>query len=810
MGNKRWITGGAILTGLLFYAALTARSQESSRSPEQRFDQLCAGCHGAGGTGGDRAPALLNNRSLRTRSEAQIEEVIRAGTSGGMPAFALPQGQLKDLAEWLRSLNMSAFETKPAGDVKSGEQMFFGTGQCATCHMVRGRGRANGPDLSDIGRKSTVRELELVLENPTAQMGIHTTAACPNWAFCADETWGVVDVHLRDGKSIRGFARNETNRDIEVQDLNGRIHFLASSDYDHIDREKASYMPPFRGSAEERRDLLAYMSSLGGNVSGPLPTQEAPLPAEAIQAAMHPAPGEWPNYDGAPRGNRYSALDQINRRNVRLLKLDWVYALQSKGLETTPVVSEGVMYVTAPGQVCAIDARSGREIWCYQRSTDAAPGGRGNQAGGNGAPGGRGNQGAGNGAPGGFRQPNRGTTVVGDRVLFATSDAHLVCLNRLTGGVIWDVTMPETSGRYYATATPLVIGDLVVSGVGGGDGPLRGFLAAHKITTGQLAWRFWTIPKPGEPGSETWVGDALPTGGGATWVTGSYEAESDTLYWTVGNPFPATDGDERKGINLYTNCVIALEGKTGKLRWYFQFTPHDLHDWDATEPLVMADAEYKGQIRKLLIQANRNGFFYVLDRSSGKLLFAKPFVDKLNWAGGIGEDGKPMLLPPNFPTKAGVKTCPAVRGATNWYSTSFSPESHLFYVMAVEDCSIYKQAGRGGYEGYRNPQDPGKRYLRAIDIETGRKVWEAPQVGAQEANYTGVLSTAGGIVFYGETGGSFAAADSKTGKLLWNFTANESWKASPMTYIAGGRQFVAIASGGNILSFALPIRGQSE
>ena len=319
------------------------------------------------------------------------------------------------------------------------------------------------------------------------------------------------------------------------------------------------------------------------------------------------------------------------------------------------MVSDGVMYVTAPGQVCALDSRTGREIWCY-----GAAGGRGNSS-----------------------PANRGVALLGDRVFYATGDAHLICLNRLTGAVMWDVNMPVTPGSFSASSAPLVVGDLVISGIAGGDGPLRGFLAAYKATTGQLAWRFWTIPNPGEPASETWVGNAIATGGGATWLTGSYDVETDTLYWAVGNPFPATDGDQRQGANLYTNCVLALDAKTGKLRWHYQFTPHDLHDWDATEPFVLVDTTYRGRDRKLLLQANRNGFVYVLDRTNGEFLLGKPFVKKMNWSSGIGPDGKPQLLPANQPTKAGVKTCPSVRGATNWYSTSFHPGTKLFYVMAV-------------------------------------------------------------------------------------------------------------------------------
>ena len=369
---------------------------------------------------------------------------------------------------------------------------------------------------------------------------------------------------------------------------------------------------------------------------------------------------------------------------------------------------------------------------------------------------------------------------------------------------MWDVNIRGPGATRGGTiSAPLIVNDLVISGINGGDGPLRGFLVAFKATTGEEAWRFWTIPEPGQPGSETWVGNALPTGGGATWVTGSYDVETNMLFWCVGNPFPATDGDERKGDNLYTNSVVALDPSNGKMRWYYQFTPHDLHDYDGTEPLVLVDAKFQGRERKLILQANRNGFLYVIDRTSGKLLLGKPLVKKLNWASGIGPDGRPQLLPANQPTKAGVKTCPAVRGATNWYSTSFNPNTQLFYAMTVEDCSIYRQSGRGGYEGYRDPTDPGLRYLRAYDISTGDVVWENPQEGSQEANYTGVLSTAGGLVFYGETGGDFAAADAKSGEILWKFQSNQSWRSSPMSYLIDGRQYVTAVSGGTILTFAL-------
>ncbi len=770
----------ALLAGALI--ASPGMSQNSNfANARKQFDTLCEGCHGEGGNGGDRAPALVNNRSLRTRNEEQIRDLIKSGTPGGMPAFKLPDDDLQSLAQWLRSLNISAFDAKPSGDAHAGEDFFFSKGRCSTCHMVHGRGTVNGPDLSDIGRKSTIRELELVLENPTSQMGIHTTPTCPSWAFCPDETWGVVDVKLRDGQSLRGFARGRAEHDLELQTFDGRLHFLTDKQYLEIKHKATSYMPPLQASAAERRNVVAYLSSLSGVQPGALAGVDSTISSQAMDAVLHPKRGEWPTYNGVLGANRHSALNQINAGNAGNLQLEWVHPLNVPDLETTPVVSDGVMYVTAADHVCALVAATGRELWCYTRTDGSRESGPRRNSG----------------------LPNRGVGLLGDRVFFETSDAHLICLNRLTGALMWDVNMVESPGRYFATSAPLVVGDLVIGGMAGGDGPLRGFLAAYKATTGEQVWRFWTVPKAGEPGSETWKGNAIESGGGATWLTGSYDVETGTLYWAVGNPFPATDGDDRRGSNLYTNCVIALDVATGKLRWHYQFTPHDLHDWDATEPLVLVDTDYRGGPRKLLLQANRNGFVYVLDRTTGEFLFAKPFVKKMNWASRYRDDGTPELLPANTPTRAGVKGCPSVRGATNWYATSFNPDTKLFYVMSVEDCSIYRQSHDGGYEGYRGPGDSGLRYLRALDIQTGAAVWEIPQEGPQEANYSGVLTTAGGLVFYGETGGGFAAVDAKTGQTLWTFHGNQAWRGCPMTYMLNGRQYIAVASGSNILSFAL-------
>lgn len=349
--------------------------------------------------------------------------------------------------------------------------------------------------------------------------------------------------------------------------------------------------------------------------------------------------------------------------------------------------------------------------------------------------------------------------------------------------------------------------DLVVSGHSGGDEGARGYLAAYRPEDGKEVWRFWTVPAPGEPGSETWKGKEWEHGCAATWLTGTYDVAQNLLLWPVGNPCPDYNGDERKGDNLYSNSVIALDPATGKLRWHFQFTPHDLHDWDATETPMVVDLDG----RKRLAHADRNGFLYLLDRETGKPVYVKPFVDKLTWATGVDQTtGRPMVNPASIPTEAGVRACPAVEGATNWFSTAFHPGTGLLYVQALEKCSIYTKApavwraGESHYGGdtKRVPGEQGRKYLRAIDLRTGGKRWEIAQEGPANT-WGGVMSTAGGLVFFGHDDGSFAAADARNGKLLWRFEANQTWKASPMTYVHRGRQFVAIAAGSNVLAFGL-------
>jgi len=347
---------------------------------------------------------------------------------------------------------------------------------------------------------------------------------------------------------------------------------------------------------------------------------------------------------------------------------------------------------------------------------------------------------------------------------------------------------PDMAGEHHeygGTMAPLIVEDTVVAGVAGADHGIRGFVAAFKAGTGALVWRHWTVPRSGEPGIETWQGKEPVTGGGSTWLTGSYDPSSETLYWATGNPWPDSDDRDRPGDNLYTDSVLALNPKTGALKWHYQFTPHDVKDRDATEPNVLVDSLYKGKPSKLLLHADRNGFFYVLDRTDGKLLLAKPFLRRVDWAKSIGPDGRPVVSDP--------RGCPS--DAANWDATAFSPITGLYYFMALEECT-------GKPTSY--PDQTGQRFLRAVNIETGDIAWEIPQPGpARAKTWSGVLATAGGLIFYGQPNGGFTAVDQRNGKTLWHFPTNVRMKASPMTFAFGGNQYVAVAGGPNILCFGL-------
>ena len=496
-------------------------------------------------------------------------------------------------------------------------------------------------------------------------------------------------------------------------------------------------------------------------------------------------PASWLTYSGNYASHRFSALDEIDASNVSRLRPMWLYQTSSGGeLETSPIVADGLMYVTEPpATVTALDVKAGRPVWSWSRPMPKDL------------------------RTLGFPRTNRGLAVLGENVYVGTLDNHVVALDAASGAVRWDVQIAENSLGYCITAAPLAIDGKILVGVSGGEAGVRGFLDALDAETGERLWRFWTIPGPGEPGHDTWSGDAWKTGGGATWLTGSYDPELDLLYWGVGNPAPDWNGGVRPGDNLYTCSLIALDAKTGRLKWHFQFTPHDVHDWDANQIPILVDAEVDGRTRKLVVMANRNAFYYVLDREVGTFLLASQY-SKQTWAKEIDERGRPLVLPGTEPTEEGTLVWPSLQGATNWFSPAYSPKTHLLYVAVREMGSYYYKAEAeykpgdyfmgGGERALDGDEASGA--IRAIDITTGKTVWNFQQ---HSPPWAGVLATAGGLVFAGAEEGNFFALDASTGEPRWHFQTGGGVRANPIAFSVEGRQRIAIAAGKAIVVFGL-------
>jgi alcohol dehydrogenase (cytochrome c) len=516
-----------------------------------------------------------------------------------------------------------------------------------------------------------------------------------------------------------------------------------------------------------------------------VPLRGADVPFSRLAKASEDA-RNWLTYWGDYHATRFRDLKQINAGNVKNLRLEWMFQTDAPGaFETVPLVVDGVMYFTAPdSSVYAIDARFGRKLWRYQYHVpkDAKPC---------------------------CGTINRGLAILGDRLFMLTPDARLLALDVRNGEVIWNVEVaPSHGGSFGGTEAPLVVKDKVVVGVAAGDYGIRGFLDAYDAATGKRAWRFWTIPGPGEPGHETWGGDSWEHGGGATWMTGTYDPELNTVYWGVGNPSPDMVGSVRPGDNLFSDSVIALDADTGKLKWHYQFTPHDMFDWDATEVPMLLDLPWKGEKRKVVVQANRNAFFYVLDRVTGEFLMAEPFA-KQTWTTGMDSKGRPAMIPNLDPTPAGTVVCPQCAGATNWMAPSYSPITGLFYLNVREGCDryfsqtpIYKEGTSYWATFFRGePVEGGQGRVSALDPLTGKTKWSFP---LHAAPWAGTLATSGGLVFAGDEDGYLMALQAETGKLLWKVNTGSRLVTSPITFELDGKQYVTMPSGAAVLTFALP------
>jgi alcohol dehydrogenase (cytochrome c) len=499
---------------------------------------------------------------------------------------------------------------------------------------------------------------------------------------------------------------------------------------------------------------------------------------------LKPDSHNWLTYSGNYAAHRYSQLDQINEKNVARLKPLWSYQAASlQKFETTPLVVDGIMYISeAPSNVTALDTRTGRHLWKYRRIM-----------------------------PDDVRvccgQVNRGVAILGDLVYIGTIDAHLVALNAKTGAIIWDTEVANYKTGHSITVAPLAVKDKIVVGIAGGEYGVRGFLDAYYARTGKRAWRFWTVPAKGEPGVETWAGESWKTGSATTWVTGAFDPQTNLVYWGTGNPGPDWNGDVREGDNLYSDCLVAVDADTGTLRWYFQFTPHDVHDWDATEVPVLVDARFRGSPRKLVLFPNRNGFYYVLDRVSGQFLLGKPYV-KQTWAKGLDDKGRPVRAPNTFPSLDGTTVWPSVAGANNWYSPTYSSQTGLLYVAARESGSVYfigdpeykegEQFNGGSFRRVPGEQEWGA--VRAFEPATGELKWEHRLFTPP---WSGLLSTAGNLVFGSTNEGQVFALHAVTGKPLWRYQTGGNARANPISYAVDGRQRVALAMGNSLHVFGL-------
>jgi PQQ-dependent dehydrogenase (methanol/ethanol family) len=777
-----------------------AGSASASDAGRKIYDAACQGCHGAGARGSERAPSLAGGSLNHGNADGEIFQNIRVGIRGtAMPNFSqLSTEQIWQVVSYIRSLAGSTPIETVAGDVEAGHTVFEAKAKCLDCHQVNGRGTPVGPDLSAAGR-IPVEQFQGKILNPNQPGGRAGSpgggrggrggrrAGAPNSA---------VVVTMLDGVEYRGIRRNEDVFSLQMVDLSGKLRLFDKSQIRQVRVESKSLMPDDYGSrltAVEIRNLVAYLKTLNG--SDPSKASGAVLPGEVPYERIRNAeaePQNWLTYWGDYSGRHYSPLAQIDAGNVAQLQAQWAMQMPGDGIvQSVPIVVDGVLYTTGPpGEVFALDARTGRQIWKYQRPQKVVN-------------------------PYESNRVNRGVAILGNRIYFGTLDAALVALDARSGALVWETQVADTMEGYSITSAPLAIKDKIITGVAGGEYGIRGFIDAYDPNNGKRQWRTYTIPAPGEFGSDTWEGESWKHGSAGTWLTGTYDPELNTLYWPVGNPGPDTNGDVRKGDNLFSCSVLALDPETGRRKWHYQFTPNDTHDWDATEDLILVDRPYRGTRRKLLLQADRNGVFYVLDRTNGTFLSAAPFV-RADWVSGWDKAGRPVTTPNWRATPEGSTVFPAVGGGSNFQAPSYSPQTGWVYFAYHDGAGRYSAGpapyeagrqfwGRGGGGGPPAPSASDEQGVQAFDPETGKAKWKFPLT--QNSLSAGVLATAGGLVFAASREGNLIALDAANGKPLWHFGAGAEIASSPMSYAVDGRQYIAVSSAGVLYSFALPAGG---
>jgi alcohol dehydrogenase (cytochrome c) len=686
--------------------------------------------------------------SLRKHSELELHKIILAVSCGLLALAGLRGSMLRGQAN------------APDPMQQKGARQYAVT--CAGCHGSDGSGSVKGSAIATLPSVIALSDAELIriVRNGVPGKGM------PGLKALGDENIEAVVRYLRTLQGAAGAAASAK------PGASANVATPTAASAPQAEPAKADVAKP-RTQTEAAGVVQSAIASLD--------VQESDLNQKVIKE-------NWVSYNGDYTGRRHSSLDEVTRANVGSLKPKWRFRTSGAGvMEVTPVVVAGVMFVTRSNDAWAIDAATGKLLWHHARAIS---------------------EGLIDDASGHI---NRGVAVLGSRVYMETDNAHLLCLDARTGKQIWDVAYATGNKNYGATSAPLIVKDKVLVGTSGGDDGVRGFVAAYDAQTGKEVWRFWTIPAPGEKGSESWPGKMYLHGGGTTWMPGTYDPELNTIFWGTSNPSPDFDGSVRPGDDLYTSSLLALDPDTGKLKWYFQFNPHDLYDFDSVQTPVLVDANFKGQPRKLVVTANRNGFLYILDRTDGTYLFSKQFSDGQNWAKGIDEHGRPISNN-LIPDEKGVTVCPSYSGATNWYSPSYDPDTNTFYFRSLEECSLFQAKPQPFVEGqdyyatgtaHAPGEHPDWGYLNAFNLDTLDFAWRNRLAGPDNA-VAGVMSTAGGLVAFGNDAHGFEMDDTRTGKKLWSFDLGAAMHASPMAYGVAGKQYFAVAAGDDVIAFALP------
>ena len=761
-----------ISLAVMFFAPATLISGTTRvETGHEIFLKNCSACHGSEAKGG-RGPDLTTGHWKWGATDAAILENILKGIAGTqMSAFPMPEEDARAVVAWLRSLRDLGPDERVTGDRAAGRALFFGSAGCSKCHIFGGQGGRLGPDLTRIADENNLQQLKKDITEPHDSLR---------------EGYRTAEVRTAGGL-IRGVIKNEDTFSLQIMDEHEKLHMLLKSEVQDVSHPARSLMPRIQLSNSDVDNLCAFLKTGDPAEIAPgpwLPASDLNVSFQRLQNARQ-EPQNWLTYWGDYQGTHFSLLKSITPANVGSLRNEWSFQFSGTNVETSPIVVDGIMFVTgALNNAAALDARTGRPIWRYSRRL-----------------------------PNVHAQctvmTNRGFAILGDRLYMATLDAHLVALDAKTGSVIWDTVVADYQQGFSITHAPLAINGKIIVGITAGECALGGFVDAYDATTGQRLWRTYSTAQKGDPARTTWSPEAAAdVGGGPTWMTGTYDAETDTLFWTTGNPGADYDGTARLGDNLYTCSVLALNPANGKIKWFFQFTPHDVHDWDATETPVLIDALFRGRARKLLIQANRNAFFYVLDRENGEFLLGKPFAYQ-TWAKGLDDKGRPVVLPNTDPTPKGTYVCPDATGATNWAAPSYDPLAGLFFVHVREGCALYtretiKPKPGDPFTG-GDPQEDHKRGarggVRAIDPMSGEIRWNFPMhLGSAAA---GVLGTAGGVLFASDPEGSLVALDSRTGAMLWRYQTGGELHSSPISYEVDSKQYVAIAGDSTLFVFSL-------